>query len=347
MADSTDRFTENFSILLSSGMSVPGALEAVAEDMPSLHFREKVWKAKEQVERGEPVWKTLQAFELLPQYTISLVRLGEEGGRLRETVASAALQRQKDKLFSGKVSSAMMYPGLVLGLTLIVGISMSWFVLPRLATVFKSLNIPLPLISRILIGFGLFMQQYGVIAVPVMFTTMALTIFFFFFFKRTKWMGQWFMLHVPGIGRIMKEVEMARFTSMFGLLLDTGLPILIALDSLMEATDLAMYRKFYRHIRMGIEQGKGFRQIFSEYPGINDLMPIPIQKIIISGEESGRLKESLRNIGNLLEARSENMTKDSANILEPVLLIIVWLGVVAVAFAIILPIYSLVGNFGT
>ena len=345
MADSTDRFTDNFSILLTSGMSVPAALEAVAEDMPSAHFRKRVLEAREKVEQGELIWKTLRDFELLPGYTISLVRLGEESGRLRETVASAAVQRQKDKLFSGKIRSAMMYPALVLSLTVVVGISMSWFVLPRLATIFKSLNIPLPFISRVLIGFGMFMQQYGLVAVPAGVAALAVLIYFMFFNTHTKSSGQWVMLNVPGIGRIMKEVEMARFTSMFGLLLDSGLPILVALDSLSEATDLVGHRRFYRHIRVRIEQGYAFRKIFTEYPGINDIMPVSVQKIIISGEESGQLKQSLIKIGSLLEARSENMTKDIANILEPVLLVIVWLGVVAVAFAIILPIYNLVGNF--
>ena len=347
MADSTDRFTENFSILLSSGMSVPGALDAVAEDMPSVHFRKKVLEAKEQVERGEPVWKTLGDFDLLPQYTISLIRLGEESGRLRECVVSAAAQRQKDKLFSGKIRSAMLYPGLVLSLTLIVGISMSWFVLPRLATIFTSLNIPLPLISKILIGFGLFMQKYGLIAVPGAIAAIIFLGYFLFFFSKTKEIGQWIILHIPGIGRIMRDVEMARFTSMFGLLLQTGLPILVALDSLGESTDLVAYRRFYHYIRIQIELGYSFREIFASYPGANTVMSIPVQKIIVSGEESGKLKESLVQIGSLLEARTENLTKDIANVLEPVLLIIVWLGVVAVAFAIILPIYSLVGNFST
>ncbi len=347
MAKSIDRFTDNFSILLSSGMSVPEALSAVADDMPSVHFKQQVLLAREKIELGEPVWKTVRDFKLLPAYTISLVRLGEESGRLMESVAAAAEQRQKDKLFSSQLRSAMMYPVLVLSLTVTIGIGMSWFVLPRLATVFNGMNIELPAVTKVLIAFGTFMQNHGLVVVPVATVVMVAGVYFLFFLKKTKFIGQTIILHTPGVGTLLKDTEMARFTSMFGLLLGAGLPILLALDSLAEATDFAVYRKFYKYLGERVEQGETFRTAFANYKNAASVMPISVQKIMISGEESGKLRESLLKIGSILESRTGNMTKDVASILEPILLIIVWLGVCAVAFAIILPIYSLVGNFNT
>jgi type II secretory pathway component PulF len=140
------------------------------------------------------------------------------------------------------------------------------------------------------------------------------------------------------------EVEVARFGYLLGTLLDAGLPVTKAIDSLAGASDVIRYKKFYLALRESIDMGNSFQKSFALYKDINKLVPPPIQQLIISGEQSGNLNKTLIKVGQVLEEKSDTTTKNLTIIMEPILLVIVWAGVVTVAFAVILPIYSLVGG---
>lgn len=129
-----------------------------------------------------------------------------------------------------------------------------------------------------------------------------------------------------------------------GTLLQVGLPVVDALDSLKDSSTLRAYSKLYTYLHDNISEGKSFQQCFDEKPRYRKYIPTPIQGLITVGERSGRLSKIFMSISETFEAKTELTTKNLSVILEPVLLVIVWLGVVAVALAIILPIYSLVGG---
>ena len=139
-------------------------------------------------------------------------------------------------------------------------------------------------------------------------------------------------------------MELARFGYLLGSLLEAGMPIVDSIKSIKETVSFYNYRKFYSFLENSIEEGNSFQKSFSSYKKINKLFPSPIQQIIIAAEKSGHLSDALKKIGNVFEERLENTTKNLAVILEPILLVIVWFGVMAVAFAVILPIYGLIGG---
>ncbi len=93
-----------------------------------------------------------------------------------------------------------------------------------------------------------------------------------------------------------------------------------------------------------IEEGNSFEKAFAAIPGSRGKIPLPIQQMIIAGEQSGGLSKALIAVGENYEAKSEITSKNLSVILEPILLVIVWVGVVFVALAVILPIYSLIGG---
>ena len=149
---------------------------------------------------------------------------------------------------------------------------------------------------------------------------------------------------LPGVKLLLKETELARFGYLLGTLLSAGLSPTEALHSLSEATSLSRYKKFYLYLQESITDGNSFKKSFVQYKNINKLFPVPMQQLIIAGEQSGTLSETLIKIGQNYEAKTDTTAKDLTIILEPILLVIVWLGVLAVAFAVILPIYSLIGG---
>jgi type II secretory pathway component PulF len=342
-----DMFVENMSTLVVSGMGVLDAMLAIKADVKSTHMISLIDKMSEDIESGVPLWKSMNNAKLFPEHTISLIRVGEESGKLSENLRVVSLQQAKDKEFQSKIRSALMYPVFVLGLTAVIGIGIAWFILPKLATVFGQLKIKLPLVTQVLIGTGSFLGKYGAWAVPLFLLVCGVIAYFLFSYSKTKKIGQALLFMIPGVSNLIMEVELARFGYLLGTLLQAGLPITQAIQSLEQATIFPHYKAFYKHLGVHIEDGNSFQESFASFPKLNRLIPTPMQQLIVTGEKSGNLPETLVKISALYEGKTDTSTKNLSVILEPILLVIVWLGVVAVAMAVILPIYSLVGGLQT
>jgi type II secretory pathway component PulF len=339
-----DHFIENLSMLVLSGMSIVLALSSIVKQTKSPSMKKILERMVLEIDSGSTIWKSFEATGLFKGYTISLIRLGEESGNFAENLKVVALEEEKEREFKSKVRSALMYPIFVLTLTAVVGIGISWFILPKLAKIFSDLKLALPFITKVLIGFGIFLSKYGLVVVPLGAIVIGGIGYVVFIHKKTKFIGEAILFSVPGVKTLLMEVEVARFGYLLGTLLDAGLPVTKAIDSLAGATEVTRYKKFYLTLRDSIETGNSFEKSFLAYKKINILIPEPIQQLIISGEQSGNLNKTLVKVGHVLEAKSDTTTKNLTIIMEPILLVIVWAGVVSVAFAVILPIYSLVGG---
>jgi len=336
---------ENLAVLLGAGMDVLSAVSAIETQVRSAAMKKTLATIREELSNGAAIWRTLDAANILPKRATYLVRLGEDSGRLPENLTLIAKQQEKDRLLTSKIRSAMVYPIFVLGLTIIVGLSVSWFILPRLSTVFGSLNVQLPAITVFLIGFGDFLQRWGALAVPafILIVGGAVTVAVRRPGSRAAFQG--FLLRIPAVRNVVLEIELTRFGFILGTLLQVGLPVLEAVESLEQSSSISQYKKLYAQLHSDIEDGNSFHESLRAYPKSNHLIPIPIQELVATGEQSGNLADMLLRISAIYEQKTDQSTKNLASILEPVLLVIVWLGVLAVAIAIILPIYSLVGQF--
>ena len=336
---------ENLAVLLGAGMDVLSAVSAVETQVRSVAMKQTLATIREELSNGAAIWRTLDAAKILPKRATYLVRLGEDSGRLAENLTLIAKQQEKDRLLTSKIRSAMVYPIFVLGLTIVVGLGVSWFILPRLSTVFGSLNVHLPAITKALIQFGAFLQDWGAIAVPATIVVIGGAIIVAFRRSGSRAALQGFALKIPAIRNVVLEVELTRFGFVLGTLLQAGLPVVEAVESLEQSSAIVQYKKLYARLRSDIEDGESFHASLRAYPKSNQLIPIPIQELIATGEQSGKLAEMLLRISVIYEQKTDQSTKNLSSILEPILLVIVWLGVLGVAVAIILPIYSLVGQF--
>jgi type IV pilus assembly protein PilC len=339
-----DQFIENLSMLVLSGMPIVSALSAITRDTKNAQMKKVLEGILLELEGGSPLWRSFDRTGLFKGYTISLLRIGEESGKFAENLKVVSLEQEKERNLHSKVKSALMYPIFVLVLVVVIGLGISWFILPKLAKIFADLKLDLPFVTKVLIGFGLFLQKNGLWFVPLAFSIGFLIIYIIFINQKTKFLGESFLYSIPGIKMLLMEVEVARFGYLLGTLLEAGLPIIKAIDSLIGASDSFRYKKFYTHLKDSIEMGNSFQKSFASFPKTEKLVPQPIQQLIFSGEQSGNLTKTLIKIGQVLEEKSDTTTKNLTIIMEPILLVIVWAGVVAVAFAVILPIYSLVGG---
>lgn len=340
-----DYFIENLTMMLASGMDVFYALDGIKKEIRSRALRTAIAEMEEDIGSGSSLWRALSNTKLLPDHVVALVRIGEESGRLPQNLKVIVMQQEKDRTFKSKIRSAMIYPILVLFLTLTIGLGIGWFILPRLAAVFSELRMELPLVTKILIRTGNFLGDYGIVAVPFILVSVFSVIYFIFVFPKTKVVGEKILFAFPVVKKLIQEVELSRMGFILGTLLDAGMPVVAALDSLYKASNLHIYKRLYAHLRDTVEEGNSLKNSFTLYPKeINRLIPITVQQMLVAGEKSGQLPQTLVKIGETFETKTETTTKNLTVILEPILLVIVWFGVVGVALAVILPIYSLIGG---
>lgn len=337
-------FIENLVMLTGAGMDIVSALDIIRAGIKTPALKKTLRGLRETIARGEPIYRALEQSNLFKPHVISLIYLGEQSGKLFENLSVISTQQKKERIFQSKLRSALMYPAFILTIAGIVGIGVAWFILPNLATVFSQLKLTLPLITKILIAVGLFLKSYGAIAIPVLIAGFLALGYMIFIFPKTRWIGQRIMFATPGIGQLIRQVELGRIGYIVGTLLRAGVPITDTLQSLHDTAAFAEYRRFYGFLTQSVERGISLKQCFSTFPKSTALVPRPIQQMLIAGEQSGRLADTFLRVGELFEEKTEDSSKNLSVILEPVLLLIVWISVVGIALAVILPIYSLIGG---
>lgn len=339
-------FTSNLAVLLEAGVGMDQALGGLVETSSSKAFVGAIEQMRHDIDEGTSLWRALERSSIVGPQTLALVQLGEQSGKLVQNLQVAAKQEEKQRIFRSKVRSALIYPTFVLSLTLVIGLAVAWFLLPKLADTFTNLNIELPAVSQVFIGFGIFLRDNGAWAVPAGLALGGLGLYLLFGAPKTRHLGQSLLFHIPGVSRLMYEVETARFGYLLGTLLGAGLTVMQALDLLGRATNAPNYKKFYAYLHDAFENGYSFGASLPKYKRSHKLLPAAVQQMIIAGERSGSLPETLEKIGANYEEKADTSTQNLEAMIEPILLIIVWLGVMGVAVAVILPIYSLVGGLG-
>lgn len=339
-----DYFLDDLSMMIASGVDPVSALGSILTDIHSSSLRKTISRMKTEIEGGEKLWQALKNANLLSGSLVTLVKLGEQSGRLSDNLKLVVSQQKRQRQYRAKVVTAISYPVFVFCVTLTIGLGIAWFILPRLAEVFSQLRIKLPLMTQILIQAGHFLGQWGWLAVPAFISMLLVLMYFLFINKKTNSSGQALLLKIPRLRRLILEAELSRVGFTLGSLLKSGLSITESLESLIAGSAIYVFRNFYISLKQSIEAGNSFKNSFSVYKNVNQLIPIPVQQIIINAERSGNLPEAFLNLGATYETKTENSTQNLMVFLEPVLLIIVWLGVLFVAFAVILPIYSLIGE---
>ncbi len=339
-----DFFLENLAMLLDAGMDLIYGLNALEADTKNKGMQKVIQTIRAEISAGSALWRAMEKVNLLPPQMLYLVRLGEETGRLPENIDVIVKQQEKQKLYSSKVRSAMIYPVLVITLAVVIGTGVAWFVLPTLTNVFRQLDLNLPAITRGVIAISDFLQKRGYYVVPLMFAAIIVLVYFVFAYKKTKFIGQAFLLHIPVVKKLMIYVELSRFGFVLGTLLKAGLPITKALESLQNSTSLHRYVRFYQFLYQNVAAGQSFENSFRSFKGIDKIMEPHIQQMIVAGEKSGSLPNTLLRIGSRFEMKVDETTQNLSVLLEPFLLVVVWIFVLLLALAVIMPIYSLVGN---
>jgi len=329
-------FAKHLALMLSSGVSLQQSLLELQEQK-SARLKKILKILGEEIKKGSTVSKALLKYKKeFGSLFINMIKIGEESGTLEESLGHLADQMEASYELKKKVRGAMIYPVLVLGVTVLIGLGLAIFILPKLLGFFRSLDVQLPLITRILLASVANFEKYG-------FYYIGGLIFFVIFFKAAlrlpsiKFFFHNLIIEMPIFGKIVKKVNLAYFSRTLATLLKSGVNIVEALDISASTLNNVAYKETLKKASMNIRKGKSLGQFLRTAPRI---IPGIVVKMIEVGEKSGSLEETLFYIADFYEKDVDAITKDLASILEPILLIGVGLIVGAVAISILMPIYQ-------
>lgn len=334
--------TSNLSIMLKAGVSMSEALEVIARDSKNVYFQKVCADLRFSLENGRPLSDGLSHFPKdFDHVFISLVKAGEASGKLEQVLAQLALQLKKEYSLTSKVKNAFAYPVvLVCGLIGVV-IMLMTFVLPKLVTLFESSSLKLPLGTRIVFAVSNVLSRSPYVSLLVI---LALAIGLVFVFRQKKVRAFFIrvLFKIPLSANLLRQIELTRFTRTLGNLLQSGVPIVKAVDITAEGMALPAFRKTALEAKEDIAKGVSLSNAFKKNKAIFPEMLVSVMQV---GEKSGELDKLLFGLGDFFEEQVDNTLENLAGLVEPVLLIIVGLAIGGMAISIILPIYQLIGSF--
>lgn len=335
-------FTKNLAVMLKSGIPIAEVFDTLAEQAKSGAFKKILKQVKEDVSRGRSLEKVLSQYpKVFDQFYLSLIKVGEESGTLEESLIYLVDQMQKEKELRQKVQGAMLYPAIVLFATGTIGLVLAFFILPQIIGLFESLNVELPLTTKLLIFVARILRDWGLVIIPsaivlfVLFTALLQTRLI-----KPRWHA--LLLRLPILGKLLQNISLATLARNLGIMLKSGLTITSALETSAQIERNLVYKKDLAKVAEEVRKGKSIEEILIE----NKFKEFPLfmVRMVGVGEKSGNLEENLGYLGDYFEEEVDTVTKNLATILEPVLLIFIG-GVVAfVALSIISPIYQVTGS---
>jgi type II secretory pathway component PulF len=331
-------FAKNLSAMLKAGLPLARALTVLERQMTGKSWKPIFVSLSESLSKGTNFSAALALFpKTFSSLFVSMVAAGEESGSLSQSLSIVGEQLEKSYNLQKKVRGAMMYPGIILSVMVIIGIMMLVFVIPKLTATFKEFNTELPFATRLVIWVSDFFEAHYIIVVLALLTAVISTYIFSKTATGKRVIGR-LVLKLPIIGNIAKEINSARMSRTFSSLLSSGVEVVTAIKITADVVQNVHYKEMLKVTAENIQKGSTLQSLFMPR---SDLYPSFVSEMIGVGEETGTLSKTLFEVAIFYENEVDQKTKDMSTIIEPFLMVFIGVGVGFFALAMISPIYSL------
>jgi type IV pilus assembly protein PilC len=346
--DELAMFFRQFSTMVDAGVSFVRCLDVLGDQTQNARLRRIIGELQKEVESGSQLSKAMTKYpSVFTNLMIGLIRAGEVGGVLEETLQRLSTFIESDVALRRKVKAALTYPTIVLIMAAVIVVGLTTLVIPKFIDLFKQMGVTdMPIITQILINISNFLTTdwlWAIILVVgwVVGTKMIDNT------KAGRRAFDWLRLRVPVIGQLNLKVSIARFARTLGTLLVSGVPILQAMETVAGTVDNALMSDAIMEARARIREGERVGEPLKKC----GLFPPMVVHMIAIGEESGSLDAMLGKVADFYEAEVEAALASLTAALEPILigllggivlfiLLGVWMPIIAV-------IQSLTGGSGS
>lgn len=333
-------FTRQLSTMIASGLPLVEALRILKEQSkPKMALI--IEKVLAEVEGGSSLGAALEKTGgTFDNVYVALVKAGESAGVLDEIMGKMADTLDKQREFRNKTKGALIYPAIVSIGMLLVATIMMIFVIPKMTQMYNDFGAKLPLPTLILIGISDFMVNYWYL----LFGSLAVGLFFFRRWARTA-VGALFVeqlvFKIPIWGLLKKDVMLAEFSRTMGMLSSAAIPILDGLRIVADTLGSQIYGDQIRLTANRVEKGSTLADAIAS---ASDFPPILSQMIAV-GEQTGKVDQILGRLADFYESQSELKVKALTTAIEPIIMVVMGVGVGFLVMAVIMPIYNLTNQF--
>ena len=329
--------TRQLASLLSAGITVVRSLDMLYQQLESKKAKKCIGDIYESVQSGRSLSEAFgEQRGILPNIMISMIAAGEESGRLDEVMERLAEHFAKDAKLKNKISSAMVYPKILAGLTAVVSIGLLTFLVPKVGVTIAELGGEMPALTQFLLNLSDSVVHFWYIYLAVI----GGLVYGFKLWKSTdKGAETWskIMLKMPVVGKATRMNASARFTRTVSTLLRSGISVLQSVEITEKSLDNVILQKKLEQARIEIRKGTSLSR------SIRDITEFPpmIYAMVSIGEESGTLDAILEKAADYFEDEADSATQKMVSALEPIMIIIMAIIVGLVVGGIGLPILTM------
>ncbi len=334
-------FTRQIATMVVAGLSLPEALAILRAQTTNQVFASAIMDIEHSIVSGGNFGDALARY---PQYFtpiyIALVRAGESSGQMDQVLMRLADSLEGERDFRSKVGGAMIYPVIILtGMAIVIGIMMT-VVIPKLTELYKDFGVELPYSTQLLIGMSTFMVNWWWLVIIVIVGG----IYGFGRWRKTttgELVVDTIILHIPLFGELQKKIILVDFTRTLSMLITSGIRLLDALQILKGALGNVLFRNAIVEISKKVERGFPLGDTFAQYP----VFPPIVSQMMKVGEETGKLDDTLLKLSRYFQSESENLVKGLTTAIEPIIMVVLGVGVGFIVISVITPIYNLTNQF--
>jgi type IV pilus assembly protein PilC len=331
-------FSRQFATMINAGLSLLRALSILAEQTPNKAFSRLIIEVKNDVERGTSLSAAMEKHpKAFNQLYTSMVKAGEIGGVLDDTLIRLADTLESQVELRAKIKSAMMYPVAVFGLVVMIVAAMLMFIVPMFEDLYADLGGELPVPTKMLLAVSGIVTSYwwalliGTVGFVVLFRRWIATESGRATFDKIK-------LKMPIFGNLVHKTAIARFSHTLASLTKTGVPILQAMDIVAETSGNAVVSAAVLDVKASVREGESIAGPLEEH----DVFPPMVVQMIAVGEETGALDTMLEKIGSFYDQEVQTMVDGLTSLIEPLLIVVLGATVGGMLISLYMPMFNVI-----
>lgn len=335
------QMTRQLSSMITAGLTLTEAIAVLQNQTEKEIMSKTLGDIQSDVEGGSSFSTALSRHPKVfkPVY-IAMIKAAEEAGLLDKVLARLADNLEKEKAFKGKIVGALIYPGIVIGGIIAVASIMMFFVLPTIKALYRDLGVKLPLPTQVVLSVSDFIGGSWFLVLGLL----VILIFGFVSYRRTD-LGERQLdslsLRLPIFGKLRREIILTEMARTLGLLIGAGTPIIAALNITVQTLGSIWYKDSLNVITKKVEKGVSLGEALSQ----DSRFPAILTQMSRVGETTGKLDETLLKVSSYFETETEGTIKTLTTALEPLIMVVLGIGVALLIIAVIVPIYNLTTAF--
>jgi len=334
-------FTRQLETMLESGLPILSSLDILYQQTAHPVLRVAIDRVRADVEQGSTLTEALRRYpRSFPPIFVNLVHAGEEGGLLGPMLDRIGGLLEYEEETEQRIKAATFYPMLIVGELGLAFLVLVKFVLPRFASLFRSLDAKLPLPTRVLIGTSDFFDHYWFLVITVAIGSAVGAVLWSRTERGRRRIDYW-IISAPLFGSIFLKTIMSRFARVLAALVAAGIPILQALAVARGVAGNKIVEEEIDRMRNGVTAGMGLAE---SVQGRNVFPPLVV-KMLAVGQETGAIDKMLVRVARYFDRDVDYAVKNLSTAIEPVLLVVLGAAVLFTALAVFLPLWNLMNAF--